>query len=62
MDAALKHAEDTACEDAKAKAEAAGARGIVLSAVRDVNIVQLGGDKELFIEAAIHGMATGTLR
>ena len=62
MDAALKHAEDTACDDAKAKAEAAGARGIVLSSMRDVNIVQLPGDKELFIEAAIHGMATGTLR
>ena len=62
MEAALKHAEDTACEEAKLKAEAAGARGIVITAERDVNIVNLPGGKELFIEAAIHGLATGTLR
>lgn len=62
MDAALNHAEEAACQEAQSKAEAAGARGIVLSADRDVNIVQLSADKDMFLEATIHGMATGTTR
>ena len=62
MDAALNHAEDCAKEDARAKAEAAGAKGISLSGDRRVNIVQLSPDKTLFIEATISGLATGTQR
>ena len=62
MDAALNHAEDCAKEDARAKAEAAGAKGISLSGDRKVNIVQLSPDKTLFIEATISGLATGTQR
>ncbi len=62
MDAALKFAEDTAKDDAKSKAEAAGAKGIVVDAERDVNIVHLSADKDLFVEATITGLATATTR
>ena len=62
MDAALKFAEDTAKEDAQTKAEAAGAKGIVVEATRDVNIVHLSADKDLFVEATITGLATATTR
>ena len=62
MEAALKFAEDKAKEDAQAKAEAAGARGIVVEASRDVNIVHLSADKDLFVEATITGLATATTR
>ena len=62
MEAALKFAEDAAKEDAQARAEAAGAKGIVVEATRDVNIVHLSADKELFVEATITGLATATMR
>ena len=62
MEAALKFAEDKAKEDAQSKAEAAGARGIVVEASRDVNIVHLSADKDLFVEATITGLATATTR
>lgn len=60
MDAALNFAEDAALEEAEKKAAAAGARKISLSADRRVNLVELGGDKTLFIEAQIHGLANGS--
>jgi N-methylhydantoinase A/oxoprolinase/acetone carboxylase beta subunit len=60
MDAALNFAEDAALEEAEKKATAAGARKISLSADRRVNLVELGGDKTLFIEAQIHGLANGS--
>jgi len=60
MDAALNFAEDAALSEAEKKAAAAGASQISLSAERQVNLVELGGDKTLFIEAKIHGLATGT--
>ena len=60
MDAALNHAEDEARKAVKEKAEAAGADGIVITTERDVNIVQLAGGKNMFIEASIHGLATGS--
>ena len=62
MDAALNHAEEYAKDDAKQKAETAGANGIVVSSDRKVKIVQLSPDKTLFIEATISGLATGTQR
>ena len=62
MDAALNHAEECAKDDAKQKAETAGANGIVVSSDRKVKIVQLSPDKTLFIEATISGLATGTQR
>ncbi len=62
MEAALKFAEDTAKDDARTKAEAAGALGIVVDAERDVNIVHLSADKDMFIEATITGLATATTR
>jgi len=62
MDAALHHAEECAKDDARQKAEAAGARGIVIAADRKVKIVNLSAEKTLFIEATIHGIATGTQR
>ena len=62
MDAALNHAEECAKEEARQKAEAAGAKGIALSGDRKVKIVQLSPDKSLFIEATISGLATGTQR
>ena len=62
MDAALNHAEECAKDDAKQKAETAGANGIVVSSDRKVKIVQLSPDKTLFIEATISGLATGTHR
>jgi N-methylhydantoinase A/oxoprolinase/acetone carboxylase beta subunit len=61
-EAALKHAEDIACEEARAKALSVGAERISISSTRDVNIVNLSRDKELFIEAAVHGIATSTMR
>ncbi|XDZ66188.1 hydantoinase/oxoprolinase N-terminal domain-containing protein [Alphaproteobacteria bacterium LSUCC0684] len=60
MDAALNFAEDAALQEAEKKAAAAGAKQISLSSERQVNTVQLGGDKTLFIEAKIHGLATGS--
>jgi len=62
MDAALHHAEECAKDDARQKAEAAGARGIVIASDRKVKIVNLSAEKTLFIEATIHGIATGTQR
>ncbi len=62
MDAALNHAEECAKDDAKQKAETAGANGIVVSSDRKVKIVQLSPEKTLFIEATISGLATGTQR
>ena len=62
MEAALTFAENMAKEDAQSKAEAAGARGIVVNAERDVNIVHLSADKDLFVEATITGLATATTR
>ena len=59
MDIALNHAEDIAKAEANRKAEAAGATDIKLDADRDVKIVNLGGEKTLFIEARITGIATG---
>ena len=40
----------------------AGARGIVIASDRKVKIVNLSAEKTLFIEATIHGIATGTQR
>jgi len=60
MDAALNFAEDAALQEAEKKASAAGAKQINLSSERQVNTVELGGDKTLFIEAKIHGLATGS--
>jgi hypothetical protein len=62
MDAALHHAEECAKDDARQKAEAAGANGIVVASDRKVKIVTLSADKTMFIEATIHGIATGTQR
>jgi len=62
MDAALHHAEECAKDDARQKAEAAGARGILIASDRKVKIVNLSAEKTLFIEATIHGIATGTQR
>ena len=62
MEAALKFAEEKAKDDAKSRAKASGAGGIVVDAERDVNIVHLNADKDLFVEATITGMATGTTR
>ncbi|MGC6485664.1 MAG: hydantoinase/oxoprolinase N-terminal domain-containing protein [Candidatus Puniceispirillales bacterium] len=59
MDLALNHAEDTARNEASHKAEAAGATAITVDTERQVNLVDLGGDKTLFIEARITGIATG---
>ena len=59
MEIALNHAEDMAKTEANRKAEAAGASNISLDAERDVKIVDLGGEKTLFIEARIIGIATG---
>ena len=59
MEIALNHAEDMAKTEANRKAEAAGASNISLDAERDVKIVDLGGEKTLFIEAHITGIATG---
>lgn len=61
MQAALKHAEGVVREDAKAKAEAAGASRIEVESSQDVNLVRLSRDKELFIEAVVHGIATSTM-
>ena len=60
MDAALAHAEDCAKEDARLKAEAAGAKDVTVSSDRKVKLVQLSAEKTLFIEASVFGMATGT--
>jgi len=59
MDAALNFAEDAALKEAEEKATSAGARQVNLSAERRVNLVELGGGKTLFIEAQIHGLASG---
>ena len=60
MDAALNFAEDAALKEAEEKATSAGARQVNLSAERRVNLVELGGGKTLFIEAQIHGLASGS--
>ncbi len=58
MEAALDHAEDAACQAAKAKAVSAGAKDIEVTAQRTLNIVHLSGDKEMFIEATINALAS----
>ncbi len=58
LEVALNHAEDETRKAAKEKA--AGADGITTK--RDVKIVQLAVGKDMFIEASIHGLATGSAR
>jgi N-methylhydantoinase A/oxoprolinase/acetone carboxylase beta subunit len=62
MDTALDFAEDIARAEAQAKAEAAGGRGIVVEAERQVNTAGLKPDKDIFVEATITGIATATAR
>ena len=57
MEAALDFAEGSAREEAGRKAEAAGADDITLTADRQVKLVPVGGDKELFVEATVHAFA-----
>ena len=58
MEEALGYAEDFAKQEAEKRALAAGADKVSLETERQVKIVSLGGDKELFIEASIHAIAT----
>lgn len=61
LEPALSLAEQIACTDAETKAMAAGASAVKLSSSRHISQVKLGGGKELFLEAVIHGLAEGQL-
>ena len=60
MEEAISYAEDFAKQEAERRALAAGADKVSLETDRQVKIVSLGGDKELFIEASIHAIATSS--
>ena len=57
--AAAKQGEATARRLATAKAKSAGARSVSVTVACKKNMVRLGGQRELFIEAVIEATATG---
>jgi N-methylhydantoinase A/oxoprolinase/acetone carboxylase beta subunit len=56
---ALERARKAARQLAHDRASSAGARAIEVTIAEDVRLVQLGPDKQLFIEAFVHATASG---
>ena len=58
LDDAIDFAETCAKDEARKKAEAAGAQNIMLTANRQIKSVPISDNETLFLEASIHGLAT----